>query len=60
MKKNEDILQDKKLNEIISKAILKCKKNNTKNGIPNTFIKNNKIFFEMLDGKITDINPFDK
>jgi hypothetical protein len=56
--KNE--LQDAKLNRICARAIENAKENNRKLGIPNAFVKNDKIYFEMPDGKITDKNPFDK
>lgn len=55
----ENNINDKILNKIFSKAILKCKENNRKKGIPNAFVKNGKVYFEMPDGKITNINPFD-
>ncbi|MCP4482760.1 MAG: hypothetical protein GY817_08450 [bacterium] len=48
------------LNNICARAIDKAKENNRKNGVPNAFVKNGKIYFEMPDGKITDKDPFKK
>ena len=47
-----------KLNRIFSRAIENAKENNRKNGVPNAFVRNGKIYFEMPNGKITDKNPF--
>ncbi|MCP3660436.1 MAG: hypothetical protein GY830_09085 [Bacteroidetes bacterium] len=52
--------QDAKLNRICARAIENAKENNRKNGVPNAFVENDKIYFEMPDGKITDKNPFTK
>jgi len=49
-----------KLNNICVRAIEKAKENNRKKGVPNAFVKNGKIYFEMPDGKITDKDPFEK
>ena len=49
-----------KLNNICARAIENAKENNRKNGVPNAFVKNDKIYFEMPNGKITNKNPFQK
>ena len=40
-------------NEAITEAI----ENNRKKGIPNSFTRNGKLYWEMPDGSITQINP---
>jgi hypothetical protein len=38
-------------------AITKAIENNRKKGIPISFTRNSKLYWEMPDGTITDINP---
>jgi len=50
----KDVLFFKKVgNDAIHKAI----ENNRKKGIPNSFTRNGKLFWEMPDGSITHIDP---
>ena len=58
MKKYKLTINDKFLSKVFSEAIFECKESNRKKGIPNAFVSNNKIYFEMPNGTITDIDPF--
>jgi hypothetical protein len=50
----KEVLFFKKIgNEAIHEAI----ESNRKKGIPNSFTRNEKLFWEMPDGTITDKNP---
>jgi hypothetical protein len=50
----KEVLFFKKIgNEAIHEAI----ENNRKKGIPNSFTRNEKLFWEMPDGTITDKDP---
>ena len=44
--------------KIGNRAVQKAQANNRKKGIPNVYAKNNKVVFELPNGKITTVNPF--
>jgi len=42
---------------IANQAVAKAKAENKKKGIPDTFIKNGKLYYVLVDGTITGRNP---
>jgi len=42
---------------IANKAVKEAKEENLKLGIPDTFYKNGKVYYVLLDGTITDKRP---
>ncbi|MCX5751757.1 MAG: hypothetical protein NT099_08880 [Candidatus Saganbacteria bacterium] len=44
--------------KIGNRAVQKAQENNRKKGIPNVYAKNNKVIFELPNGKTTTVNPF--
>ena len=42
---------------IANKAVQKAKAENKKYGIPESFVKNGKLYFVLADGTITDKQP---
>lgn len=42
---------------IANQAVSKAKAENKKMGIPDTFVKNGQLYFVLLDGTITTVNP---
>ena len=45
--------------KIGNEAIHEAMQSNREKGIPNSFSRNGKLYWEMPDGKITDINPLE-
>ena len=41
-----------------NRAVKKAQEKNRKKGIANVYIKNEKIYFELPNGKITTVSPF--
>ncbi len=49
-----DPLEIKRIADI---AVRKAQEENRRNGIPNVYSLNGKIFYELSDGTITDVQP---
>lgn len=47
------------LRRLGSRGVRKAKIENRKLGIPNTFSRNEKVYFELPSGQITEENPFE-
>ncbi|TAE31150.1 MAG: hypothetical protein EAZ92_03120 [Candidatus Kapaibacterium sp.] len=45
------------IKRIADGAVRKAQEENRKNGIPNVYSLNGKIFYELPDGTITDVQP---
>jgi len=43
--------------EIANKAVAAAKEENKRLGIPNTFWRNGKVYYELPNGEITDVRP---
>jgi hypothetical protein len=46
--------------KLVSKAVKEAKEINRKNGLPNDFVINGKLYFELSNGEITAENPLTK
>ena len=43
---------------ITNRAIKKAQEKNRRMGIPNVYVKNHKLIYELPNGKMTTVNPF--
>ena len=43
---------------ITNRAIKKAQEKNHRKGIPNVYVKNHKLIYELPNGKMTTVNPF--
>lgn len=48
---------EKKILKIASKAVKKAQRDSLENGVPNVYSKNEKLYFQMHDGTITQTIP---
>jgi hypothetical protein len=46
-----------KMSQIVNRAIKKAVEENRRLGLPNVFVKNGRIYFELPNGTITTTNP---
>jgi len=45
------------IKKIGDRAVKKAQEENRRLGLPNIYVKNNKIYFELPNGKLTTTNP---
>jgi len=55
----ETYLRGIEIERIGNRAVRRAQEENRRRGIPNAYSRNGKLYFELPDGKLTDINPFD-
>ncbi len=53
----KDLLDFFKIAKIGERAVKKAQAENRKKGLPNIFVKNKKIYYELPDGTITTKDP---
>lgn len=49
-----------RITRIGNRAVRKAQEENRKKGIPNVYARNGKPYYELPDGTITTISPFDE
>ena len=54
---DEMYIETREILRIANQAVAKAKAENKKQGIPDTFIKNGKLYYLSADGSITTIDP---